>query len=246
MDPKGRFRVLRTPGLQGPTGIAVIDSKEAWTFYKQGPYADRLAVIDRQGKRLQTLTLEGAPLAQVTEDRVTDGPVKLWGCAFDYYGNLVATDFEKSALRKFDKDLRPLVSFGTPGEDDFQFLQPRGIAIHHQFGQVIVAEKSSVQYFWNGADATGVQAQQKGDKVHLSFFLTERSLVSARIKTEGGSLLKTLAENQDLEQGPQELAWAPDASVSKGEYVLKLRVMATYSSRDKIAKEFRIPFQYVK
>jgi len=152
-DGRGKLRVLETPGLEGPTAIAVIDSKEVWTFNHQSPYADRLAVIDRKGTRLQTLTLEGQPLAQVTADQVPDPPVKLWGCAFDYYGNVVATDFDKGCLRKFDKDLHYLVGFGSAGTDDFQFTEPRGIAINHQFGQIVVAEKDSVQYFWNGADA---------------------------------------------------------------------------------------------
>ena len=42
-----------------------------------------------------------------------DGPVSLWGCAFDYYGNVIVTDIAKGALRKFDKDLRYIVAFGT-------------------------------------------------------------------------------------------------------------------------------------
>jgi len=59
MDPQGRFKVLNTPALEAPSAIAVIDAKEAWTFFTQGPYANRLAVIDRKGTRLQTLTPEG-------------------------------------------------------------------------------------------------------------------------------------------------------------------------------------------
>ncbi len=243
-DTKGRFRVLEAPELEGPSAIAVIDAKEAWTFYQQGPYANRLAVIDRKGTRLQTLTLEGRPLAQAALDQIPDGPAKLWGCAFDYYGNLVATDFEKGALRKFDKDLRYVVSFGSEGEDDFQFFQPRGIAINHQFGQVLVAEKNSVQYFWNGADAVSLKASPEPGKIRFPFFLTERALVTADIQNRGGATVKTLASLQDLEQGPQELDWALDGSVQKGDYVLKMTVMATYSSRDRIAKEMTLPFSY--
>ncbi len=246
MDAKGRFHVLETTELQGPTAIAVIDAKETWTFNQQGPYADRLAVIDQKGTRLQTLTLEGKPLAQITADQIPDPPVKLWGCGFDYYGNVVATDIEKSCLRKFDKDLHYLVSFGSAGPDDFQFTEPRGIAINHQFGQIIVAEKDSVQYFWNGADAVNIKVEQEGQKIRIPFFLTERALVTADIKTDGGNIIKSLANNQDLEQGNQELDWLPEGSVNKGDYVLKMRVMATYSSRDRIAKEITLPVNYLK
>lgn len=245
-DAQGRFRVLKTPALQGPSGIAVIDAKEAWTFYQQGIYANRIAIIDRLGQRLQTMTLQGEAFAQITAEKMPDGPVKLWGCAFDYYGNVVATDFEKSVLRKFDKDLQYLVTFGSMGEDDFQFFQPRGIAIHHQFGQVLVAEKGSVQYYWNGADAVDLKVVPEAQRIRIPFFLTERAVVTADIKTEGGSLLKSLAVNQDLEQGTQELAWVPDASTPKGDYVLKMKVMATYSSRDRIVKEFSLPVRYSK
>jgi len=245
-NTKGRFHVLDTPELEGPSAIAVIDGKEAWTFYQQGPYANRLAVIDRQGTRLQTFTLTGEPLAHVTADQLNDPPVKLWGCAFDYYGNVVATDFEKSALRKFDKDLHPVVTFGSEGEDDFQFSQPRGIAINHQFGQVLIAEKNSVQYFWNGADAVQLTAVPEAGKIRFPYFLTERALITAEIKTQDGKVVKSLADHQDLEQGSQELDWVPDRSASSGDYVLKMTVMATYSSRDRIAKEITLPFSRVK
>jgi hypothetical protein len=243
-DAQGNFRVLKAPPLERPSAIAVIDAGASWTFFRQGAYANRLAVIDQGGKRLQTLSLEGEPLVQATVDSLPDQPAQLWGCAFDYYGNMVVTDFAKSCLRKFDKDLHYLVSFGTMGDDDFQFLEPRGIAIQNQFGQILVAEKNSAQYFWIGSDAVNLKVEQEGPKIRIPFFLTERALITAEIKTPKGLLSKTLATNQDMEEGSQELDWAPDASTPKGEYLLNLRVMATYSSRERIAKEFSIRFQY--
>jgi len=244
MDPKGRFRVLKTPPLDGPSAIASIDGKEAWTFYQRGPYANRLAVIDRQGQRILTLTLDGDILSSLTSERFPDPPVQLWGCAFDYYGNIIATDLTKSCLRKFDKDLHYVVTFGSEGTDDFQFTQPRGIAFNHQFGQLLVAEKDIVQYFWNGADAVDLSAQPEGPKVKISFRLTERALVTAEIQDVVGKTIATLATNQDLEQGPQELDWAADPSVKKGDYSLKMRVMATYSTRERIAKEITFPITH--
>ena len=245
-DANGRFRVLNTPPLEGPSAIAVIDAHEAWTFYQQGPYANRLAVIDRQGKRLQTLDMDGGTLAQITADQISDPPVKLYGCAFDYYGNVVTTDFEKSCLRKFDKDLHYVVTFGSLGTDDFQFTEPRGIAINHQFGQILVAEKNSVQYFWNGADAVNIQVEPSEKGFRIPYFLTERALISAAIEDDSANPVTTLSQKQDLEQGPQEIDWTPDHSLAKGTYYLKMQVMATYSSRDRIAKEVRVPISYGK
>jgi DNA-binding beta-propeller fold protein YncE len=246
--PQGEYRVLDTPPLEAPSALCVMDSKADWTYYKEGIYANRLGVIDRQGKRLRTFTLEGKPLTQVTAEEITDPPVRLWGCAFDYFGNVVATDFEGSCLRKFDRNLRPLVSFGGPGTGDFQFNEPRGVAFNQQFGQVIVADKASVQYYWNGADAVDLKPRQEDKKIRVPFTLTERAFVDAEIRTpgRGGVLLKVLAKKMDLEEGTQELDWVPDSSVKPGDYVLRMVVMATYSSRDRIAKEITVPITYMK
>jgi DNA-binding beta-propeller fold protein YncE len=245
MDPDGRFRVLPTPPLEGPSAIAVIDRQEAWTYYQKGPYADRIAVIDRRGQRLETFTLKGAPLARVLAADLPDPPVRLDGCAFDYYGNLVATDFAKSCLRKFDKDLRYVVTFGSRGDGDFQFIEPRGIAINHQFGQMLVSERDSVQYFWNGADAVSLRADWTGKGFHIPFFLTERAFVTARIQDGSGTTVADLLQKRDMGLGPQALEWVPGPSLPHGTYYLQMRVMATYSSRDRIAKDLRLPVPYV-
>jgi DNA-binding beta-propeller fold protein YncE len=241
MSRKGHCVVLQTPALEYPTGIAAIDAKEAWTFYPQGPYADRLAVIDQGGQRLRTLTLDGQPLYRITAPDMPDGPVSLWGCAFDYFGNVIATDTIKGCLRKFDKDLRYVTSFGTAGDDDFQFNEPRGIAFNHQFGQVLVAEKNSVQYFWNGTDALDLRQESAGGTLKFPFKLTERSLLTAEIRDSKGTVVKPLATTQDLEMGPQELDWTPDPATPKGSYTLFMKLMATYSTRDRVAKEIEMP-----
>ncbi len=245
MDGKGRCHVLKTPELTAPSAVAVIDTNEVWTFYKQGKYADRLAVIDRQGTRLQTFTLEGDPLSVIRAEDMPDQPVKLWGCAFDYYGNVVVTDNLKSCLRKFDKDLRYIATFGSFGDDDFQFNEPRGIAFNHQFGQVIVAEKNTVQYFWNGADAVNLHTERIQAGFKITFSLTERAYVTAEVRTKKGDVVKSLVNAQDMEIGPQTLEWDPDPTVAKADYDLVLRIMATYSTRDRIAKEITLPLSYL-
>jgi len=245
-DPHGKFRVLNIAGLEAPCALAVIDQKEAWTFYRQGIYADRLAVIDQMGDRLQTFSLEGQLLSGVTSAQLADGPMKLSACAFDYYGNLIATDFEKCCLRKFDRNLKEIVSFGNPGIGDFEFSEPRGIAFNRQFGQILVSEKDSVQYFWSGADALRLKVTPEKAKDHISFFLTERALVTAVIQKTDGTDVKELAHAKDLEEGDQELDWIPQASDLAGGYQVKLTVMATYSSRERVAKEVVEPFTFQK
>jgi hypothetical protein len=231
--------------LEGPTGIAAIDAQETWTFHHEEPYANRLAVIDQAGQRLRTLTLDGEPLYRITAPDMPDGPVSLWGCAFDYFGNIIATDTAKGCLRKFDKDLRYIVTFGTTGDDDFQFSEPRGIAFNHQFGQVLVAEKNSVQYFWNGTDAVDLSQQREGAVFKFTFKLTEPTLLEADIRNGKGKPVTSLTSpNQQLEMGPNELDWNPDPATPKGIYNLHMRLMATYSTRERVAKEMDMPVTY--
>ncbi|MGH7740196.1 MAG: NHL repeat-containing protein [bacterium] len=245
-DAKGSIRVLPISGLDHPTALCVIDSKADWSFYKTGPLANRLAVIDRLGQRLQTFTLQGKPLAQFTADQVSDGPMRLWGCAFDYYGNLVATDFDKGCLRKFGRNLDYLTTFGSEGDDDYQFDEPRGICVNNQFGQMFVVEKNSADYYWIGADAKNLAFQKTAKGFRFPFFLTERALVSAVVNDEAGNPVATLANGMDLEEGAQELDWTPGPSIPSGSYTLQLTVMATYSTRDREAKELDLTVPYKK
>jgi len=136
------------------------------------------------------------------------------------------------------------VTFGSEGTDDFQFTQPRGVAFNHQFGQLLVAEKDCVQYFWNGADALDLKAQTDGTQVKIGFFLTEKALITAEIQDAKGKTIANLAQARGMELGQEELDWTPDKTVPKGGYSLKMQVMATYSSRERIAKELSLPVTY--
>jgi hypothetical protein len=242
----GALKVLPIQGLDHPTALCVIDAKADWSFYKTDPYANRLAVIDRQGTRLQTFSLSGKPLSAFTADEVTDGPMQLWGCAFDYYGNVVATDYAKGCLRKFGRNLEYLVTFGSQGDDDYEFDQPRGICVNNQFGQMFVSERDSADYYWIGADALNLAFQKTAAGFRFPFFLTERALVTAAVKDADGNLVKDLGQRQDLEEGAQELDWTPDASVPSGTYSLQLTVMATYSTREREAKQLLLSVPYSK
>jgi hypothetical protein len=238
--------VLSTPPLVSPEALCVTDPKEAWTYYREGPQSARLAVIDQGGTRLQTLTLNGAPLKSVLTGTMPDPPSKLSGCAFDYYGNVIATDIVKSCLRKFDKDLQYLSSFGSEGEGDYQFFHPHSIAINKQLGQVVVAEDKSAHYFWVGADALGLNTVPVAGGWKFPFLLTERAYVTAEVKHSDGRPVTTLLKDIEWEEGNREISWTPDPALPNGFYNMDITIMATYSSRERIAKQFSLTLKKSK
>ncbi len=241
MDKKGAWTILPIQGLESPTGLAVIDRADPWTFYTTGVYADRLAVIDRGGARLQTFTLEGH-LLSVYAAAEGEVPLDLRYCAFDYFGHLVATDGKKGALRKFDRDLKPLAVFGESGEGDYQFQDPRGVCLNKQLGQMVVAERSSVQYLWVGADALHLRAEAGSMSVTFRFYLTEPAYLTAEVRGEGGTKKYVVADNIMMDERERALVWTPPEGTPAGDYRLTLSVMATYSSRDRLAKRLSLPF----
>lgn len=129
----------------GPTTIAVADGREHWSFYRK----ERLIFCaDNSGKRLWKIGFDGSVIKTV------DMPYK--HCAFygavDYYHNFWVTDKKNHVVLKFDHNLNLLDVFGSYGEDDNQFIEPRGIAIWKRYGQTFIAEKEGAQYYWMGTD----------------------------------------------------------------------------------------------
>jgi len=244
-DRNGVWGVLPIEGLSGPTALAVVDHAEPWTFFTTGPYSDRIAVVDRDGTRVQTFSLAGAPLAFLTAEAAGDPPFHLTACAFDYYGHLVATDDRHSCLRKLDRDLKPLALFGTYGDGDYQFRAPRGICLNKQLGQIVVSEEESVQYLWVGADALNLRAIPIDNGTAFRFYLTEPAYVSGVILGPDGAQLAEVAKDSQLDERERALSWIPPPGTAKGAYRLRLTVMATYSSRDRLAKVETLDFNYV-
>lgn len=247
MNPQGQWSVLPVSvPLSSPEQIASIDSREAWTYFREGVYADRLAVVDQQGQRLMTFTPSGKLLASIKASTLPAGPATLAGIAFDYYGNVVATDLSRSCLRKFNKDLQYLCSFGSEGENRYQFLHPRGIAINRQLGQVVVAEERSAHYLWVGADADGFAPVAEGAGWRFPFVLTERASLTAVVRGSDGKAVTTLLDRVEWEEGKREFSWTPDPSLPDGFYTLEFDLMATYSSRERISKRFTVTLKKSK
>ena len=245
-DAKGVWKVLPTEGLEGPTGIAVIDHADPWTFYTTGVYADRMAVVDRKGTRLSSFSLDGKTLSSMTSEQAGDPPFALKGCAFDYLGHVVAADEAKGALRKFDRDLKPLAVYGEFGDGDYHFRAPRGVCINKQLGQMVISEETSVQYMWIGADALTLRAENGGGAVTFHFYLTEPAYLTADVRGAGDVRAARIAENIQMDERDRELVWTPAPGIAPGAYRLELSVMATYSSRERLAKVENLPFTYVK
>lgn len=70
--------------------------------------------------------------------------------------------------------------------------------------------------------------------------------MTAVVETPDGKVIRELAHGKDLEEGDQELDWAPDNSMAPGDYQIRLTVMATYSSRERVSKELVESFSYQK
>jgi hypothetical protein len=245
-DPQGAWHILPIQGLEGPTGIAVIDHGDPWSFYTNGVYADRMAVIDRKGTRISSFSLDGAALSSTTAEQAGDPPFALKSCAFDYYGHVVAADESKGALRKFDRDLKPLAVYGEFGDGDFHFRAPRGVCISKQLGQMVISEETSVQYMWVGADALNLRAENGGGAVTFHFYLTEPAYLTADVRGAGDVRAARIAENIQMDERDRALVWTPAPGTALGAYRLELSVMATYSSRERLAKVENLPFNYTK
>ncbi|MDZ7303165.1 MAG: NHL repeat-containing protein [candidate division KSB1 bacterium] len=251
------------PGLLSwPSGIAATDSTEQWSFYKD----TFVAVIDRHGQRLQKFTRDGRLIKAVTVTEIGKPNAKLMYVAIDYYSNVYVTDFTNHCVHKFDRDLNYLAAYGRRGNGDKEFIEPRGIAIYKRFGQVLIDDRESAQYYWIGTDIANLRASKHltSPLLQIDYFLTEPSYVTLEILDARGQTLakplnKTLrfsGPQQELFGGNWEPApvwhapagWSDDQRrhvpevlqkmppVASGRYLVRITVEATYSSYKYFAK----------
>ncbi len=249
--------------FSSPTGIAATDSTEQWSYYKD----NFVVVADRNGQRLQKFTREGHLLKTLTAAEIGKPNAKFMYLAIDYYSNIFVTDFNNHCLHKFDRDLNYLASFGRQGKGDKEFFEPRGIAIYKRFGQVLVDDRESAQYYWIGADVFNLRAAKFPNPalLQVDYFLTETSYVTLEIlDTNGNVIAKPMDNTLRFSGAQQELfggKWEPAAAqwidnqrrydsktlqqmppVAAGKYVLRLTISATYSSYKYFAKTVELPF----
>ncbi|MFQ6115140.1 MAG: NHL repeat-containing protein, partial [bacterium] len=128
--------------LWHPTGIAVTDGGQKWSYYKDS----FIALIDLDHTRVQKFTLDGKFMKATRLKDFGFSTGHLAYLAMDYYSNIWVTDTANHCIHKFDRNLDYLTSFGRKGTGDKEFMEPRGFAIYKRFGQVFVAENESAQY----------------------------------------------------------------------------------------------------
>ncbi len=244
--------------LSHPTGIAVTDASDPWSYYKD----EFVIVIDQNQQRLQKFSPQGQLLTAKTMASLKKPNAKLAYAAIDYYSNIYVSDSANHCLHKFDRDLNYLTSFGRRGSGEKEFNEPRGLAIYKRFGQVIIAEREAVQYYWVGTDARDVRASIEGDPalLALTYLLTEPSYVTLEILDANKKMLANPLENTLRFSGMQrELfdgAWQAKTSeislhatqnhpaLKAGSYILRITIKPTYSSYKKFEKTLETRVQF--
>jgi hypothetical protein len=203
----------------GPTTLAVADGRSRWSYFN----GDRFMVCaDRGGRRLWKIDFKGT----VKDSTILPQPYRASYAAVDYYHNIWLTDKDSHCVIKLDRNLKLLDVVGTHGKGDYQFDQPRGIAIWKRYGQTFVAEKKGAQYYWIGTELAEHTLRPVDEKRYsLSTNLTEYSYATL-FRVEGNDTLRLLKKKM-IYPGQQETIFSCTAPC-EGEYVL--RIEPTYSS----------------
>lgn len=256
-------------GLLSPDGIAAVGPGERDAFY---PGAGFVVVIDSVNSRVSKFSLEGALLARASAVnwnlRLTP---QLGWCAIDYHNQILITDRSNGSIHKLDRDLNYIASFGEPGREEYQFDQPRGIALYRRFGQVFVAEREGAQYLWVGADVDGFAAEVKEDSVRsdlvVRFRATEPTLVDLSLYDRTGRFVVKFLSGRRYPAGTSLVYWnltipaaqadgtpvvnlpgafSPGKRIPVGEYQLRATFRATYSSRESFSFVKELRFKVVR
>ncbi len=186
-----------------PASISLIDPSDTYNYYHTG----FIIVTDLNDSRIQKFSLDGKFLGGIQPGEYGFEKVKLTSSAIDFYGNIWVTDAHNHTIHKFTKDLIYITSFGTPGQGEREFLEPRSIAIWKRFGQVFIADKASAQYYHIGTDILNFKISQVDTSIHFDFFLTETSKVTAKILDENNQFVASLVWNKIHDLGQQTLVW---------------------------------------
>lgn len=227
--------------LDHPDGIAVIDDRDRWYYYKD----DFLVVADLNGKRLNKFTLRGKKTASVEAKGIGLEDAYFAYIAIDYYGNVWVTDRLNSVIHKFDRNLRFIVSFGRRGTGDKEFISPKGIGLWRRFGQVVILEEEGVQYYWIAVDAhlRGCFPQaftQRQPGTTVSLYLTEPATVAMKVHDQRGDLVRELLPRFRQYPHENEVVWdglnRQGEVVEPGRYKIKITLEPTYSSKGHFKK----------
>jgi len=248
--------------ILSPDGIAVAHSLERHRYR-----ADNfIIIIDSLDQRINKFNPDGKLLGRLNTASIGYTNARLEYVVLDYYNQIHITDAQNHCIHKFDKELNYICSFGSKGDDDYQFEEPRGITMYRRFGQIFIAEKSGAQYYWIGTDIKDLAFFDRENSVMFNFFLTEPSYVFADIYDSDGRFVKRIADKQFLyPAGKHKIFWnlrlsrkvpeqhvdeevmlssraSPGSFVPFGKYMLHIMAEATYSSRTYFMKHKKLPF----
>ena len=237
--------------LSNPVSIVVTDPLERWSYQKVG-----FAVISNDGgKELLKVSSDGALLKKIRGEDFGHPGAEFAFVALDFYNNIYATDKSNHVIHKFNSALSHLTTFGGKGKGKNEFIEPRGIAIWRRLGQVIIAEKETVQYYLIGTDLYDVKIEKLMGGIFLTGRISERSYLKIDIFDSEGDFVRRL-NRTGKKYGPGKVTfkwnmmpgkfeqiyknvdgykrkkeYPIDKKVPPGEYKILLEAKATYSSK---------------
>jgi len=238
-------------GFDRPVGIAALDSSSEYTR----PRRTYFAVTDSGGQRLRRVNFAGKVLAERDISSI-QGTGNTYGghVELDLYHNVIVSDSVNNRLIKFDDELNLLSVWGQGGEGRTRFNGPTGIAIWRRFGQTFVAHQDGAHYLWVGVDINMPPRLQfpRPGQLLVGLNLTERAEVTLEILGDDGEILRERSFYKN--EGDQRIIWQYDKAyfvkpsknedpvivqpvpLAPGEYQMRIRMCATYSSRKAFEK----------
>jgi hypothetical protein len=237
--------------LVSPTGITITDSLEEHAKTKR----NFIIVLDSSASRISKFDHKGNLLKSLSMLKLGFSKVRMEYLCIDYHNQILVTDSENHCIHKLTHNLEYITTFGREGDDDFEFINPKGITIHRRFGQIFVAEESGAQYYWVGTDIYDFEVKKYNKNLLFTFKTTEPSFLTADVLDSEKKFVMRLTHSRLLPHtGQQLLRWnrtvgmtnnkiiekeelevsdvvRPGEKVPPGKYFIKISLEATYSSR---------------
>ncbi|MCK4526734.1 hypothetical protein KAW18_05130 [candidate division WOR-3 bacterium] len=247
-DHQGEF-ISELTGFDHPTGIIAVGERERWLRCSES----FVVVIDSNKFRLTKVSAEGKVLSVIDGDEISYLKVQFESVAIDYYGMIWVTDSYNHCVHLFESDLTYITKFGRRGTRDKEFLYPKGITIWRRFGQVFIADKRSIQYFWVGVDAWIKGAEpgvfKPGEGVTISYYLTQPADLSVIVYDSKNRKIREMNFGRIMDLGQNYLLWdtlnEDGKLVGEGRYRIELIFKPTYSSKGKFEKRLEVEVQCI-
>ncbi len=230
-----KFERIGVGYLQGPTGFEATSKEEKWGYVNTEENC--LIVIDSLGKRITKMDYTGKIEYRVRASGLGYPYAEFMYIATDYYNNIYVTNKTNCKVHKFSPELEHIVAYGEPGDDDNQFDEPRGIAIYKRFGQIVIAEKKSAQYYWVGTNMPkfSVSFLAQSHQLRVHYFITERSLITLELLDSDKDEIVTLLSKRRKDIGENGQSFELEEELGRrlepGKYYVKIIAEATYSSK---------------